>query len=203
MKNRHYGVSSEYEYSCFPIQFAIINSMIQLKCEACRVSFDVYPSTIKYNTAKYCSKACGIVGRYGPKLYKQCIICKKEFLARKNLHSLGYAKFCSRKCMGIRNLGAGNPGWLGDDVSYRGLHQWIENNYGKPNKCEGLNCSSKYQMYQWSNVSGNYKRNRDDWQMLCISCHRKYDCTDGTREKLRNNIKTRERNSRGELLVVK
>lgn len=29
--------------------------------------------------------------------------------------------------------------------------------------------------YEWANISGEYKRDRSDWVMLCPSCHRKID----------------------------
>ena len=30
-------------------------------------------------------------------------------------------------------------------------------------------------MYEWANISGEYKRNRNDFLRLCRTCHRRFD----------------------------
>jgi len=76
--------------------------------------------------------------------------------------------------------------WKGDKVSYRTLHNWIVKNYGKTNRCEICD-GRKAKMFDWHNLSGNYKRERDDWQMLCRSCHMKID---GRTERFGNFLRT-------------
>jgi hypothetical protein len=67
-----------------------------------------------------------------------------------------------------------NPSWKGFDVGYNALHAWVRRNYGSAENCEvGLQPCSK--SYDWSNLSGEYKRDRSDWKMMCRSCHMKYD----------------------------
>lgn len=75
--------------------------------------------------------------------------------------------------------------WKGNNVGYYALHVWIKRNWGKPNKCENkckyprINARGKLMLepkrYEWSNITGAYDRNRENWQMLCPSCHRSYD----------------------------
>ncbi len=78
-------------------------------------------------------------------------------------------------------LGEGNPNWKGDKVSKKALHDWIRWNYGEKMECE--KCGSKNaKVYDWSNISGEYKRDRSDWQRLCRSCHQKYDYKVGMRK---------------------
>lgn len=64
-------------------------------------------------------------------------------------------------------------------MSYRNIHNWVTNNFGKAIKCEhcGLDKpkKEKQRTFCWSNKSGEYKRDRKDWQQLCYSCHKKYD----------------------------
>lgn len=67
--------------------------------------------------------------------------------------------------------GKNNPQWMGNKVSYRAIHMWMQNNFGKANLCEGKNCKKITQYYEWANISGKYKRNRNDWIKLCKSCH--------------------------------
>jgi hypothetical protein len=63
---------------------------------------------------------------------------------------------------------------------------WISYHHGKANKCENKDC--KYprvnsagrilleeKTFNWANISGNYKREKDDWIMLCASCHQSWD----------------------------
>ena len=75
---------------------------------------------------------------------------------------------------------------ISDKVSYRTLHNWIVKNYGKTNRCEICD-GRKAKMFDWHNLSGNYKRERDDWQMLCRSCHMKID---GRTERFGNFLRT-------------
>ena len=75
--------------------------------------------------------------------------------------------------------------WTGDKVGYDALHSWVEKHKGKPKKCEHCNSTSE-RIYHWSNKSGKYQRNLDDWQRLCIICHFIYDREHfGTRENFR------------------
>ena len=58
--------------------------------------------------------------------------------------------------------------------AYAAAHMWIRNNYGTPRGCE--NCKTKEdRMYHWSNISREYKRDRDDWLRLCVPCHKRND----------------------------
>ena len=38
--------------------------------------------------------------------------------------------------------------------------------------CRKENCR-----FEWANISGEYKRDLNDWMNLCVSCHKKYDYT--------------------------
>ena len=51
-------------------------------------------------------------------------------------------------------------------------HKWIYKNYKKTGVCE---LCGKYVKTEWSNKSGDYRQERDDWQELCHKCHSWYD----------------------------
>ena len=55
---------------------------------------------------------------------------------------------------------------------YNNVHQWMLRNFKKTGICEFCFEEAKT---QWSNKSGNYTRERIDWQELCSSCHMWYD----------------------------
>jgi len=64
--------------------------------------------------------------------------------------------------------------WKGDDVGYDALHEWVERKLGKNKKCD-LCGTIIAKRFDWSNKSGKYKRDLNDWQRLCVKCHIKYD----------------------------
>lgn len=53
---------------------------------------------------------------------------------------------------------------------------WLYSKYGKADKCENKDCTGKSSVYNWALKSGKeYEKNRDNFIMLCTSCHRIYD----------------------------
>ena len=56
---------------------------------------------------------------------------------------------------------------------YTAIHNWIYYWYGKAIFCE--NNKNHKAPYEWSNISGQYKKKITDYKMLCVSCHRKDD----------------------------
>ena len=76
-----------------------------------------------------------------------------------------------------RRLNGGNVSenhyrWKGDSVGYYALHNWIRKQKGKARKCE--ECGKEGRCH-WANISGEYKRDINDFKSLCASCHRQYD----------------------------
>lgn len=72
--------------------------------------------------------------------------------------------------------GKNNKRWKGSKVSYRALHSWVQKHLGKPDKCSTcLKSGLTGRKIHWSNISGDYKRDLQDWQRLCAKCHSAYD----------------------------
>jgi len=70
--------------------------------------------------------------------------------------------------------GTAHKSWKGDSVGYVGVHEWVRYHLGKPRRCG--NCkTTKAKAYDWANVSGEYKRDLNDYIRLCRSCHKKLD----------------------------
>lgn len=74
----------------------------------------------------------------------------------------------------VVKFGKESPDWKGDNVGYRGLHLWITKQFGVPSKCELCGDTSSDNRYEWAN-KGNYTRNKEDWEQLCVACHRLKD----------------------------
>jgi hypothetical protein len=69
-----------------------------------------------------------------------------------------------------------HPRWLGDDVGYSALHDWVAKHLGTPDVCTqcGKNNLTGRRIH-WANISHEYKRDLTDWARLCASCHKLYD----------------------------
>ncbi len=75
-----------------------------------------------------------------------------------------------------KRTGSQNNKWKGNNVGYHALHDWVRRHFGKADKCENGKCKSKKIIrFEWANVSGEYKRDRNDWIRLCSACHGAYD----------------------------
>ena len=61
-----------------------------------------------------------------------------------------------------------NPNWKGNKVGYSGLHAWVKRRKPKPKRCE--KCQKKKPL-DLANISQEYKRDLNDWEWLCRSCH--------------------------------
>jgi len=72
----------------------------------------------------------------------------------------------------IKILGSNNSQWKGDKVSYVNLHTWVKRHKPKPELCENY---KKTQPYDLANISGDYKRDIDDFKWICRYCHMKED----------------------------
>ena len=65
--------------------------------------------------------------------------------------------------------------WVGDEAGYSAVHMWLTQHYTKES-CDHCNKPlEELSRLEWANISGEYKRDREDYLCLCPSCHRKMD----------------------------
>ncbi len=69
-------------------------------------------------------------------------------------------------------------GYLKENVSYGALHDWVRYHKEKTGKCEI--CETQRSGYQnrdfdLANISGEYKRDLNDFAWLCQKCHKLFD----------------------------
>lgn len=136
---------------------------------------------------------------------KNCIYCQRLFYKDPKLSRTQWLnrKFCSLHCSGVVNAtgkvawnkgtkgvmkansgswskgdkrisGENHHQWSGENPKYATVHAWVYNHLGKATKCEFCNAEDR-SMYHWSNISGEYYRDLDDWQQLCVPCHSRFD----------------------------
>ena len=73
--------------------------------------------------------------------------------------------------------GKNSASWKGDKISYMGIHKWLVITFGKANKCEQCGIIHN-KRYHYALLKGKeYQRKRENFWMLCASCHKKYDLT--------------------------
>lgn len=88
--------------------------------------------------------------------------------------------------------GESNGQWRGDDVSYHALHMWVYKNKQRLGTCE--KCGAQPEPYagmevgtDFANVSGEYRRDVDDWIELCRPCHSEFDKARNAKRLTRSN----------------
>lgn len=121
---------------------------VNFKCANCNKQFTRYK--VKTRPQLFCSRDCF-------------------------LHSKYHSQNVSRQLTGMK--AEKNYGWKGDEVSYKGLHRWIELNFGlaKTHKCAHCNGERGPRRMNWANLDGKYTRERESWAPLCKPCHVEYD----------------------------
>jgi hypothetical protein len=86
--------------------------------------------------------------------------------------------------------------WKGSKAGYHAIHIWLSKHYDKGNSCEHCKTTTASRL-EWANISGEYKRNRDDYKVLCPSCHRLYDQNNKCRNGHEYKPETTHINARG------
>lgn len=123
--------------------------MKKIICKQCNMDFFDFPS----NDRKFCSKACKNQSQIG-----------KPALNKGRKGKKAWNKGISYHALEKHNL------WKGDKVGYCALHRWVRKQLGIPTFCNNnLNHISK--RFVWANISGEYKRDLNDWHSLCNSCN--------------------------------
>lgn len=84
------------------------------------------------------------------------------------------------------NRGEKNPMYKGDEAGYAARHDWVRSRKAKPELCE---CCGLVPPLDLANISGEYKRDLDDWEYLCRRCHM---MNDGRIEAIRKRQKKRK-----------
>ena len=79
-------------------------------------------------------------------------------------------------------LGSLTWNWKGDDIAYRGVHKWVARHKERTGVCQ--HCGRrpkptpggrKKNVTSFANISGEYRRDLDDYIELCEICHKSFD----------------------------
>jgi hypothetical protein len=100
--------------------------------------------------------------------------CGNKTILRGNTLKFGLTKSCG--CYFLEKAkdkcDNKNVNWKGNEAGINTIHRWVERRKPKPKRCE--HCG-KNRPKDLSNISGKYKRDINDYEWLCRSCHMKFD----------------------------
>lgn len=131
--------------------------------------------TIKHWTLKEIEILKQFYPNYGPReelLEKLPSRTRKAIMQKAFKLGLRVSPYIRNSKISISHLANKNPMWKGDAVSYTALHDWIGRHKPKPDLCEEC---KKQPPYELANISGEYRRDFNDFKWLCRSCHMKSD----------------------------
>lgn len=81
------------------------------------------------------------------------------------------------KMLGNRNAARGpQPHRHKNDVSYAGIHMWVQKYRPRAGTCQ--ECGAERTTHH-ANLSGEYRRDLDDYREMCVPCHKSYDLREG------------------------
>jgi len=138
-----------------------------VNCVVCGKEFEV--KQCRADTAKYCSFDCkysNLSKQLNKRVERYCVVCGKKFVIKR--HRANEAKYCSQECMGVAYSQESSHLWKRDEAGYKAIHDWVRKNKPKPEVCERC---GKVEPYDLANISGEYKREINDFEWLCRKCH--------------------------------
>ena len=68
--------------------------------------------------------------------------------------------------------GSENGRWKGGSVGYAGLHKWVRHHRPRTGTCSVCDFVG---YTECANLSGEYRRDLDDFAEMCKPCHKAYD----------------------------
>lgn len=77
--------------------------------------------------------------------------------------------------------GKEHPDWVGDDITYRGMHSRIQQARGRANSCVN-GCEST--RYEWAHIHNTDPHDVENYQGMCPPCHNRYDHSELTWEQV-------------------
>lgn len=85
---------------------------------------------------------------------------------------------------------------------YHAVHKWLEKHFGKACKCDNDLCDGLSKRFHWAKKkSMTYEHKRENFFMLCASCHRKYDLTKGVIDKMAQTKRGRHLSNRHKMAI--
>lgn len=102
----------------------------------------------------------------------ECGCGQETMLATKTKISQGHVKGEPLRFVNGHNsrlrIGPLHPQWKGEGAGYMAIHNWLRAQKPKSGICTECGKEGKT---DWANISGEYRRELDDYRELCRGCH--------------------------------
>lgn len=113
---------------------------------------------------------------------RNCIDCGKSIERHSELRCSN-CRYIYLANLFSQRKGIKSPNWKGKNITYSAFHHWIRKTFGKACKCDNRTekilsfvCSKKSNTFNWALKKGKkYSRKKENYYMLCKSCHSIYD----------------------------
>lgn len=129
------------------------------------------------NGRKYCSLRCYWISKVGTVRSQESIEKQRKALTgvKKSPEHIAKVIAANKGKKHPSMQGVNHFAWQGDNVRYDSLHDWVARYKGRTRKCDECGLDDPKKTYHWGNISGDYKRDLNDWIRLCVPCHSKMD----------------------------
>lgn len=159
-----------------------VPSVIIARCPVCEKEYRK-----DKNARKVCSFLCAQRIRANPKadeaaiskmylsmMTHQEIADEMEISLKSVQKALKRAGTPSRRAVKRDQLGANNTSWRGELVQYKGAHQRVRSQRGKPTICTHCKRTDEDTKLHWASLTKEY-HNIYDYIPLCVRCHSRWD----------------------------
>lgn len=142
-----------------------LHERVERTC-VCGATFTTTTKRIEEGRGKHCSKACSYANRTRRSGLKYVI----------RVHNRAWIKPGQRLSPESEFKPGERPhNWKGDAAGYDSLHDWVRRHRGRAQDQPCEQCGDTERRHEWANLSHEYRRDLDDWAVLCKPCHGQYD----------------------------
>jgi 5-methylcytosine-specific restriction endonuclease McrA len=147
------------------------------QCEVCATSFETIPGRAKRPQAKYCSRKCYLIARWGETSHKetrQCVICEQEFVVYPSSNKTTCGKQCEWILRSRTYQGEKSNFWRGGKMTpYNGV--WRERRQAARErdgyKCVLCGSTDRIQVHHIVPYRYSHSHELSNLVTLCRSCH--------------------------------
>lgn len=114
----------------------------------------------------YCYCNCGFTRPKYDKRGRECKYINGHFWKGRKLLEETKQKMRLKQCC------ENNPGWKGDNIGIKTLHQWVRRHFWPTKLCQMCLFGPPYDL---ANITGIYNREFKNWRYFCRKCHMESD----------------------------
>ena len=156
-------------------------------CQVCKKEFQAINYRLLHGKDKYCSRMCRAKSPEFKEQLARMIETRQQKAYAKHPKWKDGKRLCldcekpiwimgtrCKPCFSKTQVGTKRIILRNGQSAYEAIHQWVKRQLGTPMIC--IKCLDSSQgIYDWANISGEYKKDLSDWIRLCRKCHSTMD----------------------------